>query len=225
MRHLLNHLLEAVLTSGTQMITNVKNIFMLLKDIILNDSGQLRLAFSSVIFTIITLITWISSVFYLNTNSLKLSKGSFNILLVNGFIYFLLFEVQKKKTKWARRCLKPEMHPNPSVLWQIIGPWRNWLFSCSPSCSVCVLALFLIDASQQYVLAGALRTYTSKEGKKNALHWGLKLMWSRAPFDKDIHKRKSSKHFTECHFPLRKVNSLANFYRLPYPASATSHSY
>lgn len=39
------------------MITNVKNIFMLLKDIILNDSGQLRLAFSSVIFTIITLIT------------------------------------------------------------------------------------------------------------------------------------------------------------------------
>lgn len=49
MRFLLNHLLAAILISGTQIITHVKNIFVVLKDIILNDFGQYKLAFSSVI--------------------------------------------------------------------------------------------------------------------------------------------------------------------------------
>lgn len=49
MRLLLNHLLAAILISGTQIITHVKNIFVVLKDIILNDFGQYKLAFSSVI--------------------------------------------------------------------------------------------------------------------------------------------------------------------------------
>lgn len=141
------------------------------------------------------------------------------------FSSFLTVWSAVEKIKWSRKCLKSEMYPSPSILWQIIGPWRNWLYSCSPSCSVCMLAQFLTDASQQYVLAGALRTYTSKEWGKYALNWGLKLIRSRAPSNEDVHKGTNSKRFSEFHFMLRKVKSLTSFYCSPYPASATSHSY
>lgn len=60
LKFLFSHLLTAVLTSDTQMFTSLKKIIIVVcKDItvILNNSGQHRLAFSNIIFRIIRMIT------------------------------------------------------------------------------------------------------------------------------------------------------------------------
>lgn len=127
-------------------------------------------------------------------NSLNFSKGSSITLLVKWIFFFISYYLKcSRKGKWVWKCLKSETYPCSSSLWQIIGPWRNWLLVVLSLAAVCVCVGSVLHSCLTAIhLAGAVRTDTSKEQGKSARSWGLWLIGSRAPFNGDTLKGKNS---------------------------------
>lgn len=69
----------------------------------LNNSAQQRLAFSSIILRIIRMITWISSVFYMNIKKPQLQERLFHcVFLANWFFFPLNFwRCEMREKKWS----------------------------------------------------------------------------------------------------------------------------